>query len=178
MRIASAIIVLILAGCNHTVKVAEVAEVTEVSKATTVQETFVPVYTTGPPALVYKTKANYDSLVPVILSEDKTKIVSYPSPSDVVKGNTFAYPVLLHNNYLLDMKGISPTIAFLKIKYSDYAKLKESPSVDYLYRMILDKDPLTELCNCGNLSAINNPEKQLNSLIDSSKLKTICKILK
>ncbi len=37
----------------------------------------------GPPALVYKTRADYDKLVPVIMNDAKTVIVSYPHPNDV-----------------------------------------------------------------------------------------------
>lgn len=43
---------------------------------------FVPQYTPGPQALIYKTKKDYTNLVPVLLSDDKTEIVSYPNPRD------------------------------------------------------------------------------------------------
>lgn len=139
---------------------------------------FTPLYTPGPPALVYKTKINYNNQVPVILSEDKSKIVAYPDPSDIRMGNDFPYPTVLNNGYLLDNRGIGKNVAFLKITYKEYSKLSEAPSVKELYSMILDKDPLTELCNCGNRNAFTDIMEQLNELINNHTLRTTCKSIK
>ncbi|MDP3442356.1 MAG: hypothetical protein Q8T08_05795 [Ignavibacteria bacterium] len=127
------------------------------------------------PLLVYKTKANYNNLVPVILSADKTEIISYPHPDDIKTGNKYSIPVILHNGYLLDQRGIGKNVAFLNMTYEEYAKLKVVPTIKELYNLIVDKDPLIELCNCGTKYAFSDPINQLNELIDSNKLKTICK---
>ena len=40
-------------------------------------------YSAGPTTFIYKTKGDYNNLVPVILSDDKTNISSYPHPKDI-----------------------------------------------------------------------------------------------
>jgi ABC-type Fe3+-hydroxamate transport system substrate-binding protein len=104
----------------------------------------------GPPTFVYKTKADYSQNVPVTLSDDKTQIVSYPSPQDIYTNGQLATPTPLSNGYLLDNRGIGANVAFLKMTYTEYSKLKEAPLLKTMYSQIIDKDPLTELCNCGN----------------------------
>lgn len=130
--------------------------------------------TSGPPALVYKTKADYTNLVPVMLSDDKSVIVSYPHPTDVKQGDVMKTPTALKKGYWLDNKGIGKNVAFLKLTYAEYATLNEAPSLDEMMSMIVDKDPLTELCNCGNKTALTSPIEQLNNLIDSGILRTKC----
>ncbi|MFZ4545729.1 MAG: hypothetical protein ACOYOA_16890 [Saprospiraceae bacterium] len=142
------------------------------------QAEFSPVYTSGPPVLVYKTKAVYKNYVPVILSSDKQEIVSYPHPSDVKTGKGLLIPTKLHNGYLLDNKGIGKNVAFLKMTYEEYSKLEKLPSLKELFELIIDKDPLLELCDCGSKSAFVNVTKQLNSLIDKKVLRTKCKEIK
>ena len=141
-------------------------------------ETFTPVFTSGPSVFVYKTKANYNNLVPVILSDDKTEILSYPHPSDIKTGSGYPLPVLLNNGYLLDNRGIGKNVAFLKITYEDYSKLENAPSLKEMYSLILDKNPLTELCDCGVKSAFTDLTKQLNDLIDKKVIRTTCKTIK
>lgn len=60
-----------------------------------------PQYVAGPHILVYKTKADYSKLVPVIFSEDKKTVVSYLSASDLKKDEgcqtclfTYKFPAL------------------------------------------------------------------------------------
>jgi hypothetical protein len=144
------------------------------------KSTFKPDYRniSAPPTLVYKTKSNYNNLVPVLLSEDKTEIISYPHPKDLKVGDTFALPTTLKDGYLLDNRGIGPNVAFLKITYEEYSKLDSAPSLKELYDLIIDKDPLSELCNCGNRNAFNDKISELNKIIKAEKLKTICRQIK
>lgn len=134
-----------------------------------------PVFDAQKPMIVYKTKANYNNLVPVILSDDKSEIVSYPHPNDIKTESGYQTPIALHNGYLLDRRGISKNIAFLNITYDEYSKLKEVPTIKKLYNSIIDKDPLIELCSCGREDAFFDPVSQLNELIDSNKLRSVCK---
>lgn len=132
----------------------------------------------APPTLVYKTKADYNNLVPVLLSDDKTEIISYPHPSDIKVGNALSLPTLLNNGYLLDNRGIGLNVAFLKLTYEEYSKLESAPTLKELYDLIIDKDPLLELCNCGNSKAFTDKKEQLNKVISSKKLRTTCKVIK
>ncbi len=104
----------------------------------------------GQPTFVYKTKADYTQNVPVTLSDDKSQIIAYPAPQDLYNNDKLAYPTPLSDGYLLDNRGINAHTAFLKMTYVQYSKLKELPPLKDLYQQIIDKDPFTDLCNCGN----------------------------
>jgi hypothetical protein len=170
MRVIISILFLVLCGCKTNSKM--------IQPTSEKQNEFAPVFASGPPILVYKTKSNYDNLVPVILSDDKLKIISYPHPKDLISGDRYLLPDLLKNGYLLDNKGIGKNVAFLKLTYEEYARLENAPSLNDLYVLIIDKDPLTELCDCGIKSGSNELISQLNKIIEKNKLRTICKTIK
>jgi hypothetical protein len=127
-------------------------------------------YSPGPPALVYKTKSDYSQLVPVILSPDKSAIVSFPSPKDLVYKGKPAYPTELKKGYLLDNRGITKDVAFLSITYDEYANLSKTPSAKDLFEQILDDAPLLKLYNCGNRRQYNDIVAELNSIIRNGEL--------
>jgi hypothetical protein len=131
----------------------------------------------NPPTIVYKTRGDYYKNVAVTLSDDKSKIVSYPHPSDLKKNGNFALPDILEKNYLLDNRGIGPNTAFLSITYEEFALMSEVPPVQELYNKIIDKDPFTEMYNCGNRYQYKNPVDDFNRLIKDGKLKN-CRKLK
>ncbi len=163
-------ILLSLIGCKSTNKVAQ----TNHEDSTQ----FTPKYEPGPHLLIYKTRNNYENLVPVILSDDKTEIISYPHPTDLKIENKYPLPTNLDNGYLLDNRGISKNVAFLKLTYQEYSELKSNPTLTELYSYIIDKDPITELCDCGNKTTFTDIVKLLNSIINNQKLRTTCKPIK
>jgi len=112
-----------------------------------------------PPIVVYKTTKDYSKNVAVTLSADKKTIVSYPARTDV---SARSYPTPLNKGYWLDNRGISPNTAFLSITYEEYAKLKKTPSLEELYSMIIDKDPIKRMYICGRGSGVVS---ELNALI-------------
>jgi len=112
-----------------------------------------------PPIIVYKTTKDYSKNVAVTLSDDKTRIVSYPAPSDV---SARSYPTALSKGYWLDNRGISQNTAFLSITYEEYAKLKKAPKLEELYAMIIDKNPIKKMYLCGRGSSTVS---ELNALI-------------
>lgn len=126
----------------------------------------------GAPCIVYKTRSDYDKLVPVILSADRTTLVSYPGVKDIYYNGKLSYPVKLNDGYLLDNRGISPGVAFLNYTYDEYSRLPATPSAGELWNRILDKDPLLEMYDLGNRSKFSDPEKQINEIITAGKLKT------
>jgi hypothetical protein len=160
----------VLAGCKCHSKMAEKKQVESTS--------FKPDFASGPPAIIYKTRADYTDKVPVILSDDKLRIVSYPDPSDLQNVNGYPIPTKLKAGYLLDNRGIGKNVAFLSITYNEYAGMIKSPSIQELYSKIIDKEPLIELCNCGNRKAFKDEVTQINQLIDSKKIRTICNAIK
>ena len=150
----------------------------EVKTITTNEISFSGSSVPSPPVLVYKTKKDYNNRVPVLLNDEKTQIVSYPDPKDVKVGGNFLLPTSLQNGYLLDNKGIGKNVAFLKYTYEEYAKFQTLPTLQELYNNILDKNPLLELCDCGNRNKFSDIEKQLNELITSKKFKKNCEEIK
>jgi hypothetical protein len=129
------------------------------------------------PCIIYKTKADYSRYVPVMFSADKNKIISYPDKKDIYFKGNLAYPTPLTGGFLLDNRGIGPDVAFLNITYEAYRDLGKTPSMDELMQLILDKDPIAEMYQCGYRSHYADPEKELNELISSGNLKN-CKKLK
>jgi len=125
-------------------------------------------FTPGPQTLVYKTTKDYSDLVPVIMDKRKTRIVSYPAPSDVFRNGKLAKPTMLKYGYLLDNRGIGPDVAFLKYSYEEYSKFQEVPAMQVLLENIEDKWPLIELIDCGIRTQYSDEVKELNVIIDSN----------
>lgn len=123
-----------------------------------------------PHALVYKTTKDYSRNVSIQLTDDKKSVASYPAPTDV---RPELMPVKLRKGYLLSRSGISTNTVYLNISIDAYSQLKKAPLVDEMYKMIKDKNPFTEIWDCGILNDVT--EKQLNSIIDKKQLKTKCK---
>jgi len=109
------------------------------------------------PTFIYKTGHDYFNNVPVTLSADKKTVVAYPGPGDVFYMGKLAYPTRLSGGYLLDNRGINVDVAFLKYTYEEYSQLKTAPSLDELYANIVDKNPLTELYDCGSREQYKDP---------------------
>ncbi len=135
------------------------------------QEIIIVASMPGPPAIVYKTKKDYFNLVPVILSDDKSKIVSYPAVSDIKIGGEYTYPTKLFNDYLLDNRGITKNVAFLSLTYEEYGKLEKTPAPEELFKKIIDNDPLMEIYKCGLKSDYKNIVEEINQMIQENKLK-------
>jgi hypothetical protein len=171
MKILISLLLFSIAGCVSNNKTTTKSQPSD-------EREFTPQFIAGPPTLLYKTNSNYNNLVPVLLSDDKTEIVSYPHPTDITVGSGYALPTILKGGYLLDNRGINKNVAFLRMTYEEYAKLKNAPTLKELYNLIIDKNPLTELCDCGNKKAFTDIEAQLNKLIDSNTLRTKCKTIK
>jgi hypothetical protein len=118
-----------------------------------------------PPTIVYKTIKNYDKNVAVQLSEDKQRITAYPHPYDV---SADSYPTTLKNGYLLDNRGIGKNTAFISLTYEEYAALRKPPSIKELDSMIIDRNPIDEMYNCGNRAKYADIINELNRIIEKN----------
>ena len=131
---------------------------------------------TGPKIYIYKTRGDYNNQVPVDLSADQKTIVFYPDIKDVFYNGKLATPTMLEDGFLLDNRGISSNVAFLKLTYRQYAALPSTPSSESLFNLILDSEPLTFLYDCGRMSDYQNLTNDLNNLIkakDFSKFRKL-----
>jgi len=157
---------LLLVGCSTENKI--VNNSSKINVGTT------SISSSSPQLIIYKTRKNYNNLIPVLLSDDKSQIISYPHPRDIKIGNEFQYPTLLNKDYLIDNRGITKNVAFLKITYDEYSKFENVPSLEYLYNMIVDKNPLVEYYKCGLRSENKDKIQLLNKMIENGELKSIC----
>jgi hypothetical protein len=130
----------------------------------------------GPPTVVYKTKADYSQYVPVTLSADKSQIVAYPAITDIYYKGKLAIPVQLNKGYWLDNRGIGPNSAFLELTYEEYKNLKEVPRLDDLYKRIKDNDPFTEIYNLGDRNRFKNEVEEINQIISKGGLKKFTRL--
>lgn len=118
------------------------------------------------PTIIYKTTQDFSPYVPVILSADKSSIVSYPGPNDIYYEGELALPVALEDGYWLDRRGINQNVAFLDITYEEFAAMKERMSPDELFARVQDDAPLLACYDCGNLA----DRERLNLLIKGGRL--------
>ena len=95
-----------------------------------------------PMAIVYSTDRDYTALVPIVMDDSRTRIVSYPDPKDLRHS---ALPTPLSDGYLLDLRGISPNTVFLTITCADYAAMPSPPSPDTLLAHISSLHPFTAM---------------------------------
>jgi hypothetical protein len=116
--------------------------------------------------LVYKTRSDYFNQVPVLMDAEKSRIISYPDPTDLRNGTVLALPTRLKNGYLLDNRGIGTNVAFLTYTYATYSALSKAPALNQLMDSLLDRNPLTELWDCGSRSLFKKEVDELNALID------------
>lgn len=130
------------------------------------------------PAIVYKTNEAYYDKVSIQLSEDGEKIISYPHPKDVFYKGKLALPTKLKKGYLLDNRGISENTAFLNISFEEYSRLESVPSLQKMKEMIIDKNPIIELYNCGDRVNFKDEVEELNDLIKKNLLEERCKRIK
>mgnify|MGYP000396511339 CR=1 FL=1 len=107
-------------------------------------------FSAGPPTVIYLTRIDCFDKIPITLNDERTKIISYPAPSDIYYNGNLSYPTKLNHGYLLDNRGIGKNSVFLNITYENYSKLKEAPSLSEMTEIILDKNPFTEIYDCGS----------------------------
>ena len=129
-----------------------------------------------PGIVIYKMKRDYSRNVPVLLSDDKKEIVSYPHPMDLI-GMTSkdVMPIRLHGGYYLDRRGINKNVAFLNISYNSYRKLRKPLSIKEIEKLITDRNPLSNYLSCPNLTYSDMIIDSINSMIDKGNVSTICK---
>ncbi|WP_302984414.1 hypothetical protein [uncultured Muribaculum sp.] len=124
-----------------------------------------------PKAVIYKTNGNFSNNVPITLSADSKKLISFPAPSDITEQTA---PIKLSQGYWLDRRGISPNTAFTKFTYRQYAQLKSTPSASELKKAIIPGAIVTEIVQLpypvGQVSV-----QQCDSLISNNL--TGCNIL-
>jgi hypothetical protein len=135
-----------------------------------------PTFSPSPKAIIYQTKKDYSNLVPVILSEDKKSIQSYPDIKDIYFNGKLAYPTPLHKGFWLDNRGINSNVAFIKLTYEEYSKLPKTPLPEELMNMIIDYQPIVSMYVCGPRSAYLDIVQEVNIKIDAGDFSGFLKV--
>lgn len=119
---------------------------------------------------VYKTKNDYSNNVALELSEDKSKITSFPGPSDI----KFKWPLKLHQDFYLGGAFGGVNTGYLSLTKTEYSQYEISPGPDSLYKLLIDKDPFLEFyeyIDRHNVFANDGIDTvKLNQLIDNGEL--------
>lgn len=164
----------LLAGCRsakkETTVISDIPKIEMNSMVSTPAKSGGNPVSTSPVVYVYKTKADYSHLVPVIMDEARTCILSYPAPGDLKIGDGLRLPTPLKEGYLLDNRGIGPNVAFLTYTYEEYSKLPAAPSMEDLLANIADKYPLLEIHTCGRRADYKDIVSELNEKISEGFL--------
>lgn len=107
----------------------------------------------------------------VVLSDDKSRVISYPAPTDLYTNGKISIPTKLTSKYYLDNRGVDKNSVVLNIELEDYAKREKAFSLGEMYSLILDKNPFLELYHCGNRLRFKNELIDLKELIKNGGLK-------
>lgn len=104
-----------------------------------------PVVSALPKVAIYKTARDFSGNVPVTMDESRTRIVSYPAPSDLYLDGKLAKPTVLDGGYLLDNRGINANTVFLDYTYEEYAAMDTAPSLQDLLAHVKEYYPFVEM---------------------------------
>ena len=124
----------------------------------------------GPHAIIYQTRNDYSDNVPIILSDDRKSVESYPDVKDVYYQGKLAKPTVLHKGWLLDNRGINKNVAFINLSYEQYSQLKSTPTAEELLKMVIDKNPVTRMYDLGLRSDFQDIETEINQRIDAGNI--------
>ena len=127
--------------------------------------------------IIYRTHDDYSQYVPVTLTDDGAAIASYPAPTDIYYRGALARPSALADGYWLDNRGINTHSTFIKVTYEQYAQLSSVPAAADLYKLIIDKTPLTDIYDLGPRGQYKDEVKEVNAIILAGKLKGYKKLL-
>ncbi len=118
------------------------------------------------PTVIYKTKNNYYFNVPITLSANKDKIVSYPAPTDIKTGDELLLPTKLAKKYLLDNRGVGINSVFTKYTYSEYSSFTNLPSLNDFKQSVIDDNPFIEMWISKETLSV----EEINKLIKTKSL--------
>lgn len=115
-----------------------------------------------PKVKIYKTNGDYDYLVPITLDASRTKVVSFPAPSDLTEASM---PLKLDDGFLLDRRGIGMNTAFTRYTYKEYMALPQAPSVKELLDAVIPDARVTEVVEMPFTMATDDIVKRCNEQI-------------
>lgn len=122
--------------------------------------------------VVYKSKKDFSTFVPIHLTEDKKNIIGYPAKEDLkLLGNSNSLAV--ENGYYIDLVGMNSNTVFTSYTIEAYQKIN-SPTLEEFKNHIIELNPFEEMYICN--SRFNNVE--IEQFIKNETLNTNCTKIK
>ena len=122
--------------------------------------------------VVYKSKNDFSTFVPIHLTEDKKNIIGYPAREDLKSlGNTNA--LFVENGYYIDLVGVNFNSVFTSYTLESYQKIN-NPTLEEFKNHIIELNPFEEMYICD--SRYNNTE--IEQFIKKGTLNTNCTKIK
>jgi hypothetical protein len=122
--------------------------------------------------VVYKSKKDFSTFVPIHLSEDKKNIIGYPAKEDLKQlGNSNA--VVLENGYYLDLVGVNLNSVFTSYTLEVYKKIN-NPSLEDFKNHIIHLNPFEEMYICSD----KHTNTELEQYIKAGALIKYCSKIK
>lgn len=131
----------------------------------------------GYPTVIYKMKADYSLLVPVMLNAEKNKIMAYPAPKDLFnKEGELRFPIPLDKGFYLDEIGVSVNTAYLSLTIDKYSHMVQVPHIDSLFKLVVENDPFERIYNLGNRMQYIDKQELIKEIVTSGKYKNYKKV--
>lgn len=124
------------------------------------------------PMIIYKTRQNYNDFLSISLTSDKSKVSSYPGPTDIESNDR---PIMLANDYQTSLIWLD--YVYTDIRLDDWGRIWDSIHVNniqtsqFLYDHIIDFDPFFEFYVDYERIVDYNPDTIfLNTIIKNREL--------
>lgn len=122
--------------------------------------------------VIYKTKNDYSSFVPIHLSKDKMNIIGYPAKEDLKQfGNSNS--IATENGYYIDLVGVNLNTVFTSYTLESYQKIN-IPTLEDFKNQIIIMNPFEEMYICND--KFKNVE--LEQFIKTETLSKYCSKIK
>ncbi len=123
--------------------------------------------------IIYRTRGNYNQLVPIRMANEKTVIATIPIIEEIKAMKEEIEPIVLNNGFLLDRANININSAFINMTYEDYADLKQVPELSEFFKLIIDDEPFVDFYECEQRFTTD----EINKMIDNKELDMNCQQL-
>lgn len=123
---------------------------------------------------IYKTRYNYSDLIPVVLNDSKSEILSMPTKEVLINNDgSINHPSQLSNGYLISHDfDFNKNIAFLDLTIEEYINSDKLPNAEEQIKYVKDFEPFRELY-IFKCDKNKNPVEEVNRLITSNKIREL-----
>jgi hypothetical protein len=122
--------------------------------------------------IVYKSKKDYSTFVPIHLAEDKKNIIGYPAKEDL-KSLDNSNALAVENGYYIDLVGVNLNTVFTSYTLESYQKINNL-TLEEFKNHIIELNPFEEMYICDSRYSY----KEIEQFIKKGTLNTNCTKIK